>query len=643
MRTVIVDPRGRGPKLERTPENDQRLRTYLATELANAKAGRQQVEAEWLEAYRMLEAQPKRAVVMSPIPHAPNIEIPLGAMFSETVYATVVDTLFQMSPLLTVRGDDPDETSAMQFFVDKIVQHDLGLRDAVDEAFLDCTNLGTGVFYIPYVDDVKHGAGVAIKRSGPRIYAVPPEDLLVPPASDSDIQALPWVAIRKWYTPGEFAGLARRNEWDVGNVQPSAQVDQVRSARQRLARQADVKHTEHHQVWLVWAFFDYDNDGVEEDLYIVWHTDEHLLKVSYNPWDWRPLTVCRYLLRPHMFWGKGVVEITRPFEEQVTDLHNARMLNIHLANGRVWFGPTGALGESFTVYPNRVKEVPDPSQIVEKKLADEYPSAWHGEANLIALAERRLGLTGDVSSGSPASRVLGTRTPGITAITALQAISRRFTPAFDSMRLAATEAIVQALWRYHERIAAGDRRVLERIARMIGPDRAVHVENVLRDPHFIHDFSVEFTASSATVNREAERQNAMLLVNILGQYYQRVLELTQLAATPGVPQPVVRVAVQVAEKASQIIDRTIRTFDQVRDPQTFIVDVEQDMAQAGVEAQAMSALAQMMQGAQAAQAGPEASAGMSAVPPAAVPPELAALAEEGVPVAAPLPDEPPQG
>ena len=80
--------------------------------------------------------------------------------------------------------------------------------------------------------------------------------------------------------------------------------------------------------------------------------------------------------------------------------------------------------------------------------------------------------------------------------------------------------------------------------------------------------------------KDGDRQNAMMLVNILAQYYQRTLELVAIAANPQTPPAVVEVAKKIADSAGEIIDRTIRTFDQIRDPSTFIIQVEEEIDQA---------------------------------------------------------------
>jgi hypothetical protein len=51
------------------------------------------------------------------------------------------------------------------------------------------------------------------------------------------------------------------------------------------------------------------------------------------------------------------------------------------------------------------------------------------------------------------------------------------------------------------------------------------------------------------------------------------------------------VAVKIAEASGEVIDRTIRTFDQVRDPAAFIVDMESAIGAVG---QGDAAMAQLL-------------------------------------------------
>ena len=158
--------------------------------------------------------------------------------------------------------------------------------------------------------------------------------------------------------------------------------------------------------------------------------------------------------------------------------------------------------------------------------------------------------------------------------------------------------IIQAMYRYQEQLLANNIDAEQHI-RDVMADDADLVITVLKDRNFDEAMQIEMTASSATVNRDIERQNAMFLVGLLAQYYQKVIELTAIVANPQTPPEVAAVAKKIAIAAGEAIERTVRTFDQVRDPATFIIKFEEEIDAAtasAADSNALMALTQMLQG-----------------------------------------------
>lgn len=92
--------------------------------------------------------------------------------------------------------------------------------------------------------------------------------------------------------------------------------------------------------------------------------------------------------------------------------------------------------------------------------------------------------------------------------------------------------------------------------------------NSLRD-----NLTIEVTASSASVNKQADRQDALMLVQVLGQYYDKTLQLATVTLNPMTPPELKDVANKVAKASSLAIERLLRTFDNVRDPKQFIPEI----------------------------------------------------------------------
>jgi len=214
------------------------------------------------------------------------------------------------------------------------------------------------------------------------------------------------------------------------------------------------------------------------------------------------------------------------------------------------------------------------------------------------LAEKRVGVN-EMSNPRPSS-VMGSRTPGITALTMMQQVNRRFTPAFDAMRRGLGSAVLQCMFRYQEKLLANDHEVAAHIAQILGPEDGLRVISLLSNPKFDERHTIELTASNPSTNREADRQNAVMLTNILERYYSQSLQLTMLAANPQTPQPVRDVAIKIADKAEAMIDRVMRTFDQIRDPGTFVLEITDELE--ALEAQMPQLAMQQMAGLLAQQA-----------------------------------------
>jgi hypothetical protein len=300
-----------------------------------------------------------------------------------------------------------------------------------------------------------------------------------------------------------------------------------------------------------------------------------------------------YQRRSHLFYGLGVLEMMQPYEQELTDIHNYGTLNILLANARVWKGASGRIPHNMTLWPNKVIELSNPKEdLIAEQMGEVYPSIWQAQSVIMQLAERRVGVN---EMSQPQGRgSMGARTPGITALSMLQQFNKRFTPAFASMRNAFSAAVKQSLYRYQEQILANKTKVMAHIASVLGVEDGYRVINLLRNPKFDEGVIVELTAASASVNKEADRQAMFQLVGILAQYYQKTVDLAMLAANPQLPPGIAEVAKNIASAMGELVERTLRTFDQVRDPSVFVIEMEEAIEDAAGD-RPRQAIMQLMQ------------------------------------------------
>jgi hypothetical protein len=580
MRITTPHPSKQVPTIDRTSERDDRLNAMISMECEDILTSRRAVDRVWIEARRQYAAIPKQPVRMVPVPNVPNIELPVGAILADDIYAQATDTLFTATPLLIVRAVQGDmwkeHAKTAQVFVNWMAANEIDLFNAAHTALLDDTQLGTAVYYIPFTKQVRKDKVFRVLYRAPRIIAMSPEDVLIPPGSRGDLQQDRLIGLRFWYTRGELDEQARENKWDTSGVSATAQFDLVRLHHEQRAK---VRGTplwrEVFEIVQFYVYFDYDQDGVEEDLLVTWDRgSKTLLNVQFNPYDRRPVEIMRYQRRSHLPYGIGVMEAVQPFQEEMTELHCYTMLNIFLANARVFAALDTAVQQGFEVIPGKLVRLTGTDDVrkalQEMTLSDVYPSALQAQMGAMQFAERRVGAGG--ASGFLGKG--GSRTPGVTALSLLQQVNRRFAPAFADMREATAAAVRQCLYRYRERLLAKDEMVTQHLTQVLGQEGATLMEELLTSDGFDNAVSLEFKAATATINREQDRQHAIMVSNLLGQYYTQTANLALQAASQQIPDSAREILIDVAKKGTAMMDMTLRTFDQFRHPDDFLLDTD---------------------------------------------------------------------
>lgn len=594
-----------------------KLGAWLQTEVTSAFSARYRLEAVFREARRQYEGVPRVAVRTSPIPNAPNIEVTVGAIATDNIYAAAIDAIFTANPLLIARPLDKrhvDHAKAIQRYANWSADNEVELRRAVDNAFLDCCQLGTAAYYIPFVENIRKTDLRRVINRRPVVLPIAPENIIVPNSAGGNLQEERWVGLRFWYNETEIKDRARSNaQWDISRALPTSHVDWVTDHRAKAGHSSTSGIVRKVYEFVdLYCYYDYDEDGEDEDLLVTWdRTSGTVVAVGFNPYDIRPIEAMRYQPRAHLFYGMGIMEMLQPYQEEATEIHNYKILNALLSNARLFVATAAAgISETMEVWPMKVVQVQSGSvdDFKEMRMSDVFPQLAIFEQAAMGLAEQRVGLSGQLSMLAKG----GSRTPATTALSLLQQTNRRFTPAFDQMRLSTAAALRQTLWRWSERIKAKDSAAREHFTTVLGDEDGALVIDLLEMDDFENAVAVEFTAASATVSREADRQNAILLTNLMDSQHQQVLALLQLIQDPNTLPPVRDAAIKIATAKNEMFDRTMRMFDHVRDPQTFIADVTPEIAATGaavdVENEQISAMMGMLPA-------PEGVPGVGVIPP----------------------------
>ena len=376
------------PTVERisvTQDRLDELKFWLMTEVEDALASRSAQESLWREMLRLYEGVPKNPVKDFPIENAPNMEVTLGAIACDSIYAQALDLIFSVKPMVTANATSApfvDHTKAFRRFIEFVARNESGARAASENTFLDDIQLGTGLFYIPWVDEMKKTRVHDVRNRGPRIMSLPVEDFMVPGGAFGDIQTLRWCGPRFWLVESELHERAKLRNWNIQGTIPLANLNWVRSQRERLGRTSGSRKISFlYEIMDIYAYYDIDGDGIDEDLLITWdRTSGNILKLRFNPYDRRPFEGTVYQRRGHLFYGIGVMEMIRPYQEEVSDTHNHRRLNMLLANTRFWKAKTGSVPENTRIWPSKIQFMDDVDDLKGDAMGEIYSSSAHDEA-----------------------------------------------------------------------------------------------------------------------------------------------------------------------------------------------------------------------------------------------------------------------
>ena len=596
MRTVIRHPDNLVESLRRSRSRDSQLSEWLYEQLTNADSSRFFLEQTWAESMRTYHCTPKDAVRNSPYINAANDVSPIAAEKADDIFSQIISVMTSISPLLTVRG-----TSAMGVRAAKAVQQrlDLGVNSSIwnihqafSEGLKDAIKLGTCAFMTHWVEERKKTRFSRIQARGAKIRAVPLEHFLVPSGSCSDIQDSPWFAVFHEYTGSDITELGKQHDtWDISQVKTPCSRNTVHRLREHAAqqKQQETGDTEYYGIHEIYCWYDYDGDREQEELLCYYNLESRsIIDLSYSPYDHFPASTATFDLNEYLFYGRGVLEILNSLNTTAGDIINHWRDNGFLANTRIFAGKAGVLDQdTIEVWPGRKLHI-NPDDIKELKISDIYPSFPALFALIDQLAARRVG----IPSTPAMTEALGNRTPGITALTMLQNISQRHAAAFNSIRTGLASAVRQCLYREQERLLIGDIDLEMYFQDLLGPENAQLYIDCLKSPLFDDAITVELTVSTASINKEADKQNAALLMSQAVQIMPAILQLSAQAGDPTAPEPLRAIAIKCLASFTELFDNFIRTFEQVRNPEVVAIDATQEAQQLSMQA----SMVQLLQG-----------------------------------------------
>lgn len=578
--------------------------SWIHHELHNTLADRADLEREWENSLLQWRAKLTQEELDFPYPGASNYEMPLTAMHTDPVYADMMQSLHAprdyWSPSAR-RADRTDHASALRRGMTALDTKYLKMKRVNGKAFLDQIILGTGIYknswrserqgkrrYLPDGSSKRD----LITISQPTIVHNPIQRIFFPASAwstDFDAQGgTRWIAEEFRFNEEEFDRLRRGSDELVGWDKDAADnvkthfVEEEEKVR-RITQEEDAFKPfdqKHVRIYETWARFDTRGDGVWEDIVVQFHLDgPWILRAIYfpNAHGKHPYHFTNYL--PGFgIYGIGMAEIDAWAQEGTTDLLNAQIDNARLSNTRMYTAPQGSEFQSGAgIYPGKTWYLGPDEKVGEVRLSDQYASGFALLGNLMQFSELRSGVNdlrqGDISS-------LPSRTPATSLMTLMQEGNKRFDMVHSGVRDIHSEMGLRMLQNTAQRAQEDPEKWVNFFAQQLGERDTQKIMEVLGTPgvdSLEEAFGFDVTATSAQVNKDAEKNNFISMLQVTQQIYQALIQTALLISQ--VQDPLVQESAKAAYTSGvDILAQLFERFD-IPNPQEHIGKLEAVAAQ----------------------------------------------------------------
>ena len=495
-----------------------------------------------------------------------NFPVLIGATFTDAISARIMNTMFAYTPTFTVQpvhdsGWSKIAKNVEQFMQFK-VQTEMALYGAMRKTMFETVRLGTGVLLHPWVIEqttypVRYiwwdrQVPVNIKNGIVAQY-LPIRDFLYPPGY-SDLDTLPWWARRMYWTEQMLRVEDRRKYYDVpDNVYKHLEAfpQFTEEGRQRTGEGGVPKRILGWETWMKW---DRKEDGKPIRYVVTWHpASSSILRVEEDTYPRWPITLFRYGPRDIGLTGLGVIEMTKPYEDALYALYNLLVDNFKVATMQCFKGKKGTnLSAKTSIYPTKLFMLDDPvNDLVAFPLGQAF-ALNPGFLNAVwDLGERRAGVS-DYALGRESPIVAG-RATATGTMALIQEGQRRFDLTIHDCRDAMDSYGLFVLATNHQRLDAAT-------AYMVRGQDGAYIQKWLEFPAIPPQYVLKLISSISHValNKEVEKQNAAQSFSMLGQYYDKLVQLMMLMMNPQTPdqmrQALQKMAIGASMKASRVLE-----------------------------------------------------------------------------------------
>lgn len=587
-------------------ERKSQFAAWITSELTNTEGDRGTLDKKWSDEIVQWRAALPKTQKDFPWPGASNLEFPLTAMHSDPVFADFMQTLHMPAEYWSVtagRPDRVDHANPLTEFMRRVEQQFINMRVVNSRALLDNNVLGTAIYKSHWMYERKKvrdytGEGLDRKvaervkiRSHPFVEPVPLQHFWIPADAwdidpDAPIGGARWVAQEIYLTRSQLIARAKAESPFLPNYDKEA-VSKVMVFETEISNTVDNQIRDQEQykpfkerkirLYEVWARFDVDGDGVDEDVVSIVHRETGtILRTLYMPFlhGGRPFFRTRYL-PTFGFYGLGLAEADRWAQLTATKLLNAIVDNVMLSNMQMFVAPRGgSVQPGEPIYPSKIWLVGPEEDIKSLPMGQVRSDIFQTLGQVLQYSDQRVSVSelrqGDISN-------LPSRTPATSLMSVLREGNKRFDMILADFREVHGRMGMQQLQNLGQWYQEDPTKWQKYCVDSLGEEDAAKVIEILSGS--IHEFpeslGVKVTATSAAVNKEMEKQGFIGLLQILADVYRQLIETAGILQNPQIQPgtPVYETAVAAYTSGVELMGRLLEKFD-IQNPREYLGNIE---------------------------------------------------------------------
>lgn len=531
---------------------------------------------------RLYEARPLERNRQFPFENASNLVVPIVGIHCDTLHASIMSAIWKTKPIFYTKlygtydkDEDPTRQAWEDYMVYEAVEPDeLDLYTVESEWIAEIIRYGTSTLkvvnsqrYDDYFQPAGDGSSTKngnffrkLKYDGPCPQKLAYQDFLIPERVAKWQHADIKVHIARLTLPD----LMQRRQFDVYNKEA---IDKIigqpdRTSPDWVTKQkledSDIHISPQgyaewdiHECWFRWKTSNADYSP----RVICWYhfATNTLMRAVYDFYPDQPFVMGRLLYRDDSVRGYGLCETLGPFQEEISEIHNQRRDNQTVATTKFWrVDPNSKLHAGYKIYPGAMLPA-EKDEIEALAIGEVSPMSINEEQLSLDLAERRSGV-------SPPQQGFGTGTQtkkgGYSAsgtMSLIQEGNRRSDDTNADIRYAHAH-LGQILSRQYAFLGL-DKKKLQFFG-----DQAELIERAA-DMVKSGKLGLTVNASSSSVNREIERQNSLMLTQIVNKHYQMIGQLVQTVQSVASSQEVKEYFHHVIDASNKLMRNILRSFD----------------------------------------------------------------------------------